>query len=71
MAQIVRRAALSGLPALARQYATVGTGDVKRIRTHSGLRLRVGDWRVFFTRRDEGVIEIDTILHRREAYRRP
>ena len=52
------------------RYAETGTGDVKRLTALTGLRLRVGDWRVFLTRSDKGVIEIDTILHRREAYRR-
>ena len=52
-------------------YAETGAGDVKRVQTQAGLRLRVGDWRVFFTRPDQGVVEIDAILHRREAYRRP
>ncbi|MYA78934.1 MAG: type II toxin-antitoxin system RelE/ParE family toxin [Acidobacteriia bacterium] len=52
------------------QYAETGAGDVKRLQTRTGLRLRVGDWRVFFTQPDKGVVEIDAILHRREAYRR-
>ena len=52
------------------QYAETGAGDIKRVQTQTGLRLRVGDWRVFFTRSYEGVVEIDAILHRREAYRR-
>ena len=53
------------------QYAETGVGDVKRVQTRTDLRLRIGDWRVFFRRTDEGAIEIDAILHRREAYRRP
>lgn len=53
------------------QYAERGVGDVKRVQTRTDLRLRIGDWRVFFRRVDEGAIEIDAILHRREAYRRP
>ncbi|MCY4029306.1 MAG: type II toxin-antitoxin system RelE/ParE family toxin [Acidobacteria bacterium] len=53
------------------QYAGTGVGDVKRVQTRSELRLRVGAWRVFFRRPDGGTIEIDAILHRREAYRRP
>ena len=52
-------------------YAGTGVGDVKRVQTRAELRLRVGDWRVFFRRAGEGGIEIDAILHRREAYRRP
>ena len=52
------------------QYAETGAGDVKSVQTQTGLRLRVGDWRVFFTQPDKRVVEIDAILHRREAYRR-
>jgi len=53
------------------QYAGAGIGDVKRVQTRTVPRLRVGDWRVFFRRADESTIEIDAILHRRDAYRRP
>ena len=54
------------------RYAETGAGDVKRVQAQRGwLRLRVGDWRVFFTRPDRGIVEIDSILHRGEAYRRP
>ena len=49
------------------RYAKTGAGEVKRI--EGRLRLRVGDWRVFFARGDDNVLEIDAILHRREAYR--
>lgn len=52
------------------RYAETGAGDVKRVQTQSGLRLRVGKWRVFFTQPDQRVIEIDAILHGRDAYRR-
>ena len=54
------------------RYAETGAGDVKRVQAQRGwLRLRVGDWRVFFTRPDQGIVEIDSILHRGEAYRWP
>ena len=54
------------------RYAETGAGDVKRVQAQRGWhRLRVGDWRVFFTRPDKGIVEIDSVLHRREAYRRP
>ena len=54
------------------RYAKAGAGDVKRVQAQRGwLRLRIGDWRVFFTRSDGGIVEIDSILHRGEAYRRP
>ena len=52
------------------RYAETGDGDVKRVQAQRGwLRLRAGDWRVFFTRPDKGIVEIDSILHRGEAYR--
>ena len=53
------------------RYAATGVGDVKRLQTRTDLRLRlrVGDWRVFFRRPNRSTIEIDTVLHRREAYR--
>jgi len=51
------------------RYAGMGVGDVKRVQSRTALRLRVGDWRVFFRRAGGGTIEIDAILHRREAYR--
>lgn len=68
-AGLTRRIARASLTAL-RRYAETGAGDVKRVQTQSGLRLRVGEWRVFFTQPDKRVIEIDAILHRRDAYRR-
>ena len=52
------------------RLAETGAGDIKRVQKRDGLRLRVGDWRVFFTRPSKGIVEIDAILHRREAYRR-
>lgn len=51
------------------RYAATGVGDVKRVQTRTDLRLRVGDWRVFFRRPNRSTIEIDAVLHRREAYR--
>lgn len=53
------------------RYAATGIGDVNRVKAQSRgqLRLRVGDWRVFFTKPDQGIIEINSILHRRNAYR--
>ena len=48
-------------------FAETGVGDVKALRDATGMRLRVGDWRVLFT------IEADTITihavgHRRDIY---
>ena len=49
------------------RYAKTGDGDVKRVQAQRGwLRLRVGDWRVFVTRPNKGLVEIDSILHRGE-----
>ena len=36
------------------RLAETGAGDVKRLQHRRGLRLRVGDWRVFFTRPSAG-----------------
>lgn len=53
------------------RLATTEHGDVKRVRGRSQRwRLRVGDWRVFFTyERNEGVLRVLRVRHRREAYR--
>ena len=53
-----------------KRYAATGDGDVKRVkgRPRGQLRLRVGDWRVFFTQPDQEIIEINAILHRSNAY---
>ena len=50
-------------------YLTNGSGDVKKLRPpRRDLRLRVGDYRVFFLRAGIGEIEILGIKHRSEAY---
>ena len=44
--------------------------DVKKLQGSSFYRLRVGDWRVIFDRRNVvRIIEIIRIRHRREVYR--
>ena len=46
------------------------TLDVKKLQGSSFYRLRVGDWRVIFDRRNAvRIIEIIRIRHRREVYR--
>jgi hypothetical protein len=59
------------------RYVATGGGNVRRPTGHAMYRLRVGDWRVRFTRRtetrarDEAAIEVVEVLrvrHRREAY---
>lgn len=52
------RAAIERLPA----------GDVKKLQDRPGYRLRVGDWRVLFDRRQDGSIIVQRILHRSAAY---
>ena len=53
------------------RYAATGDGDVDRVKgqPRGRFRLRVGDWRVFFTQPDQEIIEINAILHRSNAYR--
>jgi len=48
-------------------YATDGSGDVKRLKGHSGCRLRVGDWRVIFIE-DARSITVIAVGNRREIY---
>lgn len=51
-------------------YLTAGIGDVKKLRPpRSELRLRVGDYRVFFLVHAPLSIEILAVKHRRDAYR--
>jgi mRNA interferase RelE/StbE len=66
---IEQETALRILHALARVIAT-GEGDVKRLQDIEPpeFRLRVGDYRVRF-RDVDGLIEILSVKHRREAYR--
>ena len=51
-------------------YLDDGGGDVKKLSPpRHELRLRVGDYRVFFLFRDPLAIEIVGVKHRRDAYR--
>ena len=53
------------------RHARTGTGDVKRVkgRSKGDLRLRVGDWRVFFVyESDDRIIVINRVAHRGRAY---
>jgi mRNA interferase RelE/StbE len=48
-------------------FAATGQGDIKALKGRSGMRLRVGDWRVIF------YVDGDTIVvvaagHRRDIY---
>lgn len=52
------------------RFAESGTGDVKALQADAEeLRLRVGDYRLFFVSTGDDVIEIRRVRHRREAYR--
>ena len=51
------------------RYLTSRTGDVKKLKPQfTGLRLRCGDYRVFFDLKDNN-IEITAVRHRKNAYR--
>ncbi len=51
-----------------RRYASTGIGDVKRLVSREGARLRVGDFRVIFVETAE-VIEVRAVGDRRDVYR--
>jgi mRNA interferase RelE/StbE len=51
------------------RFAESGTGDVKALTGKEELRLRIGDYRLFFVYASADTIEIHRVLHRREAYR--
>jgi mRNA interferase RelE/StbE len=50
------------------RFAETGEGDLKSLQGRDELRLRIGDYRLFFVFADDA-IEVRHILHRREAYR--
>ncbi|MCO5316352.1 MAG: type II toxin-antitoxin system RelE/ParE family toxin [Solirubrobacterales bacterium] len=76
----VRPAALKALKRLGRKdqeriqigIGALPEGDVKRLRGPDRLwRLRVGEWRIIFTRRDtDRVLDVRAIRPRGRAYRR-
>jgi mRNA-degrading endonuclease RelE of RelBE toxin-antitoxin system len=52
------------------RFAESGAGDVKALQgERQELRLRIGDYRLFFVYLSEGTIEVRRVLHRKEAYR--
>lgn len=61
-------AAMHILSALHR-FAESGVGDVKALRGREELRLRIGDYRLFFVCPEPDTIEIRRVFHRGEAYR--
>ena len=51
------------------RFAESGIGDVKALHGEEELRLRVGDYRVFFVCPDADTIEVRRVRHRGGAYR--
>ena len=51
------------------RFAQSGVGNVKAIQGGDELRLRIGDYRLFFVCPDADTIEIRRVRHRGEAYR--
>lgn len=50
------------------RFAASGEGDVKALQGRDELRLRIGDYRLFFVNIGDA-LEVRRVLHRREAYR--
>ena len=66
---IDRQIALDLLRCIDRYLAT-RSGDVKKLKPPMiGLRLRCGDYRVFFKQNGEHGISVTGVRHRRDAYR--
>jgi mRNA interferase RelE/StbE len=51
------------------RFAQSGLGDVKAMQGGDELRLRIGDYRLFFVCPDADTIEIRRVRHRADAYR--
>jgi mRNA interferase RelE/StbE len=49
------------------RFAESGVGDLKALQGREELRLRIGDYRLFFVRPDPDTIEIRRVRHRSEA----
>ena len=52
-----------------RRFAELGVGDVKALQGREELRLRIGDYRLFFVCPDADTIQVLRVRHRGEAYR--
>lgn len=65
--RIDRETAMRILGALDR-FARTGEGDAKALQGRNELRLRCGDYRLFFVNTPDA-LEVRRFLHRREAYR--
>jgi mRNA-degrading endonuclease RelE of RelBE toxin-antitoxin system len=67
--QIDKSSAMGILSALHR-FAESGSGDVKTLQGgREELRLRIGDYRLFFVYTAADTIEVRRVLHRKDAYR--
>ena len=62
-----KQTAMRILSALHR-FAESGEGDVKALQGRDELRLRIGDYRLFFVATSD-VIQVRGVAHRSEAYR--
>jgi mRNA interferase RelE/StbE len=52
------------------RFAQSGVGDIRALKGgHEELRLRIGDYRVFFVHAGDDAIEIRRVRHRSQAYR--
>ena len=51
------------------RFADSGEGDVRAVHGREELRLRIGDYRLFFASPVTDTIEIRRVLHRRDVYR--
>lgn len=51
------------------RFKDSGEGDVKALQGREELRLRIGDYRLFFVATAADSIEVRRVLHRKEAYR--
>jgi mRNA-degrading endonuclease RelE of RelBE toxin-antitoxin system len=52
------------------RYLSTRVGDVKKLKPpQSGLRLRCGEFRVFFDPKGETAVEITGVRNRKDAYR--
>jgi mRNA-degrading endonuclease RelE of RelBE toxin-antitoxin system len=51
------------------RFAESGAGDLKSLQGLEEMRLRVGDYRLFFVHSEEDAIEVRRVRHRSEAYR--
>jgi mRNA interferase RelE/StbE len=51
------------------RFGQSGVGNVKALQGGDELRLRIGDYRIFFVCPDADTIEIRRVRHRGEAYR--